>query len=927
MSLTDNPERSDKGVLSGDQAREGAERLALALALTKTRTIKVPERVLEEGTDSGILDSEKILADWTEEQRQALLRRPIFDVATYGRVRFHHRSIAEYLAAQRLAKLKNIGIAKRRLMRLLFSDRYGEKVAIPSMRPITAWLSLWDDDVRNALLEREPETMVSHGDAESLSILARVGLVRGYVARYGEGGWRGLDLSIDDLQRLASPELADEIKARWAEPHSNNEVRVFLLKLVWLGGIAECADLALGAAMDIGLPPYTRTIAMHALSECERKDLLRRAVNDMIANPGNWPDEVMHSVPQDLYPDVINTLELVQFLGTSRESMNTIGGLSSTLAKQVDALTPGSEGAVSLRRALADLIWQSRKPTATWYSPQSEFTRFTHTLAKLCLRELERGGPIDPSLVYDTAIARRFHDEHVVGHEENEALGNFFLPGSLIRPSAFIAELRLMSVLAPTDDPRQQAYLARRHGLVPMLEPSDWDWLIRDFSCEADQKHREQLFYALLDILQADMQEARFRTLRAAVLDVPEFVRALDLLKAPPLPPDPTFLKLLKQQKKLSKERENRDRQSAENWLKWRKQLEADPADAFAPVKRESNLWNMVQWLRSRETDDTKTTQSNWREVRNMFGNAVGDNFGAAARAYWRVQAPEVWSAKPVQERYQSTIRPCLALTGLAIEAASSPKWAEALSRSEAATAAAWATTELNGFPEWFDRLAVAWPEGVREALERELEAEFTDIATIQHPRTLSEIQHSRVPTTQQVVASFLKRKLLIWPSAPRAEAEAGPSLQNLERVLVVLAATMPADPEVAAYCEQQFKSAPSGPLAVAWLRGVFENDFVRGVEALRNGLMTVDQAERRQHGILWLAGTFGEHGLGQLPVSVRGDADLLFELTTLAYECIRREDDVHHEGVYSPNLRDDAETARNRILSALVDLPGQEFL
>ena len=267
LSLMDNPERSDKGVLSGDQAREGAERLALALALTKTRTIKVPERVLDEGTDKGILDSEKILADWTEEQRQTLLRRPIFDVATYGRVRFHHRSIAEYLAARRLNKLTNIGIPKQRLMRLLFSDRYGEKVAIPSMRPITAWLSLWDDDVRNTLLEREPETMVSHGDAKSLSILARVGLVRGYVALYGEGGWRGLDLSIDDLQRLASPALADEIKARWAEPHSNNEVRVFLLKLVWLGGIAECADLALGAAMDISLPPYTRTIALHALSE------------------------------------------------------------------------------------------------------------------------------------------------------------------------------------------------------------------------------------------------------------------------------------------------------------------------------------------------------------------------------------------------------------------------------------------------------------------------------------------------------------------------------------------------------------------------------------------------------------------------------------------------------------------------------------
>lgn len=333
----------------------------------------------------------------------------------------------------------------------------------------------------------------------------------------------------------------------------------------------------------------------------------------------------------------------------------------------------------------------------------------------------------------------------------------------------------------------------------------------------------------------------------------------------------------------------------------------------------------MIHWLQSREWEGTKSSQSNWRDVREMFGNAVGDNFEAAARAYWRDQAPEVWSAKSVDKRNHSTVRPWLALTGLAIEAASSPRWAEALSPSEADIAAAWATTELNGFPEWFHSLASAQPDGVRKALERELEAEFTDIAIIQHPRTLSAIRHSRALATQQVVASFLKRKLLSWPTDPPSEAEARPSLQNLERVLVVLAATMPADLEMATYCEQRFKAAPSGALAVAWLRGVFENDFVRGVKTLLIGLGVVAPTERRQHGLLWLAGTFGERGLGKLPVGVRGDADFLFELTTLAYECIRREDDVHHEGAYTPDLRDDAEFARNRILSALVYLPGQQ--
>ena len=155
------------------------------------------------------------------------------------------------------------------------------------------------------------------------------------------------------------------------------------------------------------------------------------------------------------------------------------------------------------------------------------------------MKELQRGGLIDPTLVHDTAIAQRFRGEHVIGHEENDALGNFFLPGSPIRPLAHTTELELMSALVPTNDPRRQIFLAHRHGLVPSLEPSDWDWLFRDFSCATDQKRRAHLFYALLDILRTDTVDARFDALRAAAADVPKFVSLLEFLKAPPPLPDP----------------------------------------------------------------------------------------------------------------------------------------------------------------------------------------------------------------------------------------------------------------------------------------------------------------------------------------------------------------------------------------------------
>lgn len=45
--LKENPDRADSGVLPDAKARIGAERLALALALTRTRTIQSPEQSLE----------------------------------------------------------------------------------------------------------------------------------------------------------------------------------------------------------------------------------------------------------------------------------------------------------------------------------------------------------------------------------------------------------------------------------------------------------------------------------------------------------------------------------------------------------------------------------------------------------------------------------------------------------------------------------------------------------------------------------------------------------------------------------------------------------------------------------------------------------------------------------------------------------------
>ena len=151
--LRDNPDRPGNDVLSEAKARYGAECLALALSLTRNRSIRSPEQALDADRSDGVLDPDGILPDWPAAERQALLRLALFDPATHGRVRFHHRSTEEYLAARRLRSLLKKGMSTKAMLRLLFATNYGVEVVFPSMRAIAAWLALWNDAVRMVWLK------------------------------------------------------------------------------------------------------------------------------------------------------------------------------------------------------------------------------------------------------------------------------------------------------------------------------------------------------------------------------------------------------------------------------------------------------------------------------------------------------------------------------------------------------------------------------------------------------------------------------------------------------------------------------------------------------------------------------------------------------------------------------------------------------
>lgn len=162
--LQETGERKRYVTLSDAKALEGAERLALAQILTRKRTIRFSDLSLDAVEQESATDRSIILDNWPENERAELLQRPLFGFASYGRVRFHHRSAVEYLAAQRLNRFcQNGHMAKSALFSLLFGECYGQQLVFPSMRAVAAWLAIWNDAVRDELLRREPEALMDDG--------------------------------------------------------------------------------------------------------------------------------------------------------------------------------------------------------------------------------------------------------------------------------------------------------------------------------------------------------------------------------------------------------------------------------------------------------------------------------------------------------------------------------------------------------------------------------------------------------------------------------------------------------------------------------------------------------------------------------------------------------------------------------------------
>lgn len=928
--LAARPDRREKAELPPAKAQTGVQRLALAVILSRRLTIRYSAGSDSDASGAAPIDPRELLADWGPNEVLTLLERPIFVEGGYGRVRFHHRSVMEFLAARQIHDLIEAGLLTQSAAgRMLFGlTGSNEMILRPSMRPVATWLALLRTDMFERVAKIEPDALLIQGDPEWLTDLQRERALLGFVTRYSKGQWRGLDIPNLQVARLAQLGLAGAVQSAWTAGVEAPEVRELLLRLVSAGRMHGCADLVASVAADATCSDRERFEALLALAALGDSRLAPMVDAIVTLAPG-WSEQLARWVGTMLYPEHVTEAQLVQLLARVHSEKRDRGGYADSVARVIQKADLSQ---TRLEALLPDVLRLTRGGLS---AVEEEFQdadgrlEMSSILRSLCLRLLELGS-VSETLIEASVLARRSIDASSgLGKGKTELSALLDSLPDCWRLRVFEADLACVESLGGDRSARYRLVRIVYEGALNYSLARDIRWVqvaLADVKVSLERRavllHLAAHLYAI-----EGGNKSGAGALRGAVADSTALTDELNSIVASS-EPSAQFLKMQEEQRKRQERQATKRADEKEAWARMRRELAEQPALALGPGHRDNTIWNL--WLVLRKLGHNGD-EGRWDRafLASQFGGDITDRLRLALMAYWRSLRPTVRGERRFGEENTYLVVWSIGLMGIYAEA-EDPLWATKLKRSEAELAARYALLELNGLPSWLGSLAKAHPTEVEAVIGTELLDELLDSGgdSAWHSMVLQSLRSS----TQEVAQPILPRLVgwLAWSGSALMQLPHSPSNeQKLSQVVRVLLAH--ASPEITRPLEElavaQARAADTGPYLLFWLPVLFSLAPLRGVESMLAVLAALPM-EPGGAAVRIIGSLFNEPtGSGSIDWAAKLPPAELLRLTLEFHRHVRSEDDIIHNTVYSPGARDFAENGRRYIFDALMKASGPQAL
>jgi hypothetical protein len=917
-------DRQERVELTQEAAVEGASRLALAAMLIRKLTLRYDAESDRIPASEPALDVSKVLLDWDAQAQATLLERPLFGFASYGRVRFHHRSVVEFLAANRLHVLLARGSSIKAIKRLLFAETaQGQKVVRPSMRPVAAWLASWRETFFDDLVQLDPAVVLDYGDPQSLSIAQRTRALEAYVKRYGSGSWRGLQTPSIQVHRFAAIELCQPVAELWRCGIENPEVRIIILKLIAAGKLIASGDLAFATSMDRDGSDQERLLAIDVLIQLG--DYRIDNVSASIANDaGRWPPDVARRAMVRLFPAYMPIDRIKCIVLRVPDNRNSLGEYQYYLSNAVSNYDLAPSYLDELRDAICEIV----SFRLTWDDGGYPHVRTGRSdllpvLTASCVRQSSEGVASEAwlrSSLLAVRLSKNEHDDEKPVAKLRRALGN--LP-STMREGGFLYEADLLERLRPSRDAYHRLFELIHEKGIALNDEKDSAWVRRRLSNPTEPlKNREMMLWAEMVFLHDKCSDphALLESLKQHVADSPILTNLIEER----MKPQKESREIRAWEVRSAKHKEKEERKQAKahaSWVAFWQEISRDPEPVFHPDRADHTAWNL--W-RAMERSGKESRASGWNRhlIEQQFGKPVADQLREIMMKAWRADRPTFASERPDGEKNSFLVRWQFGLAGIAAEA-EDPNWAECLTETEAELACRYVPVQFNGFPFWLERLAIQHPTVIDRVLGTELSLSLRDAAGNRYGMTLQDVLYA-----PPILAALFAPRIRAWLAeldAIDAAKEVPQSKYRIQQAIDVLIKSGTDDDRRFLEAEAARYLTNGDTFGDPWLSTMLHLNPAAGVEALERRLKD-EVPSQDGPGVALFARLFDRDRSRGVDLGGTGFAPtMLLRLLRLAYQHIRREDDAHREDRDSLDTREHAERVRNAILSALFAAPGSD--
>ncbi|WP_299416198.1 hypothetical protein [uncultured Sulfitobacter sp.] len=912
QKLRERPHRRGQ-TLSEAKAREGAERLALALFLMKKRSLQTGGAV-----EADTLTVSAILRDWSAPERGELISKALFDPSGVGAVRFHHRGTQEYLAACRLNALRGLGLSTRELFALLFDEIGGEEVIKPSMEPVVAWLALWHGDILEVVKRRKPHLLFREGIPGAMSIDLRAGLLRSYVKRFAGSDWRQGGVGHPELRRVAHPDLGPVVRELWDAGYTGFDTRELLLELIWLAPMPDCVDLSLRAFQDAELPNWHRVYAGYGVL-AGGADVQKQVLKTSVL-AGAIPEEVVRNLLPELFPAVLSQTEFMTLISGMTELPNSVHGLGYSIMNAVKGAYRAGEETLALRNQLTAAIWDARTAESRMYESHSEYDRHTDALLVACDVTVPSVGDDATSWAWSFAVALHFGErrESIIARDETQRLLSQCESRPDLRAAIFWACLRMSDALEGREDDWGR-FINTTSDLVGGLWPKrdDLEWILAALRSPDTSEKQGVAYYALMQLFDPVADAQLTEEIRSLVAERPDLAEHFEKVLNP-APREPSEYEIRSATRK--EERALKEAKRVQDWRDWRAAVLADNGFLLSgntSCGTISDVYKLIQM-----SNRTGGSRAGWNAnlIEKAFSSAFLAQLRLALSDFWRRQDVALRSERHVEKQNSIFYVWLHALMAVHSEA-ETVGWAEALTPDEARRATRIACLKLNGFASFIEVLEAAHPQVVRDVIVTETLAQWRNLLVTNHADMLRDVSYHGTQSMKVAVAQALAAEF--ENLSPEAIANGTNSIEY--GVALVAEYGEPEDVDAVIKIVLA-RLAEEGADHGFWLKQLAHLNIEAACAQLLALTEDLSSQDARERASGLFVRVFGDRFDGRVSklnsIPPQRRLALLRQLVIRAYQAVRRDDDPDHEGgMRRRGERENAQDTRSALFDHLVQV------